>query len=955
MHPLVSRRLRDEQLPTPLTGIHERPPPATQREMQPPSANDGGAARQSWRRIDAVLQRALMLAPGEREAFVRRECGHDTGLGDEVLALVHAVEESETFLEQPAFRAVYAEQELEPRVIGPYSIEGPIASGGSGVVYRAMQRNPPRPVALKLLRGGALLGERHVARFRREAATLGLLNHPAIASIYEAGTTRDGLHFLAMELVDGEPLHDWVRWKQPSLEEKLQLFRGLCEAVVYAHEQGVIHRDLKPGNIMVVDTPAPAKVKVLDFGLARLTGNDPALGTTHVTEAGRVLGTLAYMSPEQARGESDQVDECSDTYALGVILYELVTGRLPYDASEGHPHEILRRIADAVPQRPSSIDKRWGGDLEIVILKALEKERSRRYASVAELREDLVRLRDGRPILARRPSRAYQLASLVKRHRGPFAMASTVFALLLASTIGFSVLWRRAVDSEQGALEALDEARVARNVARQNEQAARDAEQVAIQAAERAKEQHEDAFFVNYVMRRALAAAGPYASRGRDMTVTDLFEQVARIVGDELAERPVGAAAVCETLGLIYDEMGRYDQGERFLGLALDLRRQRLPPDSYEVLDSLRNMGRHLHTAGAIERAEATFREALELWADKARTDRPLIPEERFMRAMTQGDLALALQSRGRLDEAMALYAEAIPAVRETRTLIAPSHDLVSTERRLAQLLSSYAGLLLAYERYGESRAHYEESREIYRATGAVQDSPLLAIVETNLATVHHLEGHPERAIPHYLDALQILRRAFRGDAPETATLVNNLGVAFYKAGVTTTAEQAFREALTLRSRLLPAGHPETNDALFNLGSLLTETGRHAEAEPLLREALTGRTRVVGPRHAAVGRVLGHLGDVERALGDLPCAEQHLERALVIFEAAPSGAHEHTAWVLTLLAEVDLEGGRPLEAETRVRRSLELGPAPAVADRARALLDRCLLRRGALAEAEATR
>ena len=318
-----------------------------------------------------------------------------------------------------------------PDSVGPYAIRRRLGAGGMGIVYEGEQRNPNRPVAVKVVRGGPHVDEYRLKLFQREVQTLARLKHPAIAAIYEAGRADDGQHYFAMELVRGRQLNDYVQEGGISRPRRLELFCKICDAINYAHQRGVIHRDLKPSNIIVEPDGNP---KVLDFGLARIS--DTGEGhTVSGTEIGLLRGTLPYMSPEEASGRTDESDVRSDVYSLGVVLYELLTDQLPYTASRAALHEAVRTICEEAPRKPSSIDRTLRGDLETIILKALEKERGRRYQSAAALGEDIKRYLTDQPILARRASAVYRIRKLVVRHRVVCTVVVAMcFVVLGAST-----------------------------------------------------------------------------------------------------------------------------------------------------------------------------------------------------------------------------------------------------------------------------------------------------------------------------------------------------------------------------------------------------------------------------------------------------------------------------------------------------------------------------------------
>ncbi len=338
--------------------------------------------------------------------------------------------------EEIGFLTGDAAQEIPvPDRIGPYVIRRLIGEGGQALVYEAEQPSPHRPVALKVLKGGQLVDKSRLHHFRREIQSLGRLNHPGIATIYEADRTPDGLHYFSMELVEGQALHAYVKEKSPSRNERLLLFQKVCQAVHYAHEQGVIHRDLKPSNIMVSPAGEP---KILDFGLARVVQSDVGASLT-LTKEGHVEGTPRYMSPEQLLGAQDQIDHRTDVYALGVILYELMTGTPPRKITTISPATI-KTICEEMPPMPSSIDSSLRGDLDAIVLKAIEKKREDRYQSARDLADDISRYLDGEPIRAKRISTFYFLRKKVSR-RAPQALIGLAVVAVVAAGLAYAS-WR---------------------------------------------------------------------------------------------------------------------------------------------------------------------------------------------------------------------------------------------------------------------------------------------------------------------------------------------------------------------------------------------------------------------------------------------------------------------------------------------------------------------------------
>ena len=386
----------------------------------------------SHQRVREIAQRIAAAPQDQRRALLEQECEGDRVLRSRVEMMLLRQDQQVT-MDGPV-KSDDAPELPAPQRIGSYAVRRLLGEGGMGVVYLAEQDRPRRTVALKVIRPG-LLTPRMLRRFELESETLAKLQHPGIASIFEAATHESAFGpqpYFAMELVEGRSLTLYAFERKLGLKDRLELFRKVCDAVQHAHQKGVVHRDLKPGNILVTAAGEP---KVLDFGIARATDNSAPAGATLRTEAGTLVGTLPYMSPEQVHDPSS-VDVRSDVYTLGVILFELITGKLPHSLDTQTLPEAVRIISEAEAPSVKAIDRSIPSDVATIVSKAMEKDRTRRYQSASDLSADIGRFLHNEPILARPPSRAYRVRKFVRRNRALVAGVSLAFIALVAGVIG---------------------------------------------------------------------------------------------------------------------------------------------------------------------------------------------------------------------------------------------------------------------------------------------------------------------------------------------------------------------------------------------------------------------------------------------------------------------------------------------------------------------------------------
>jgi len=692
-----------------------------------------------------------------------------------------------------------------------YQVLRRIGAGGMGVVYEAEQRSPRRRVALKVLRAD-VSSSRTRRRFEHEVELLGRLAHPGIARVFEADTFEvDGLSrpFFAMELVDGLPLHRHVNEHGLDTRARLELFVRICDAVHHAHQKGVLHRDLKPTNILVTTQGEP---KVLDFGVARsLDDGDASL----VTRAGQIVGTLPYMSPEQVAGDPAEVDTRSDVYALGVLLFQLVSGRMPHDVADKPAPEVVRMIAADEPRRLRHARPGVALDLETIAAKALEKDRARRYQSVDALADDVRRFLADEPIAARPPGKLYLLRKLVRRNKGVAAGLALAFAALAFGIVATSRQAVRAGRAEE------DARREARTVERVNE----------------------------FLVALLGSDAPGGQARPLDYTVRQALADSEQWIRSRLAEEPLVEASVRVVLGALATERGEHEEAARQLETALRLRTEELGPDHVKVGAALNALAVQRYHAERRDEAEQMFRRALEIYA------RHPGEHEAFV-GTTQLNLAGLMMDRGDLEQADELLEQAV--ARHERALGEGDPAVARDLQRVAQLRQLQG-------RDAEVEAVLREALAIYEASPGAGSSDAARLCSALLELLER-DGRLTEAIGLGERALEAYRRTRGDDDLQVGVTRSRLALLRLNVGRPEEARADAVAAIDL-FRGHPQGRESLADTLHVLGQIEMARGDTAAALDAFWEAFDRRSELRGPDHASTRDSASWIAEIERRGG----------------------------------------------------------------------------------------
>ena len=772
-----------------------------------------------------------------------------------------------TDADSPVSAAAEASPGGESKQIGPYRLIRKLGDGGMGQVWLAEQTEPVRrTVALKLIRAG-MYDDEVLQRFRAERQSLAMMDHPAIAKVFDAGATADGQPYFVMEYVPGAPITKYCDENRLTVRQRLELFMKVCEGVQHAHQKAMLHRDLKPANILVAEMDGKAVPRIIDFGLAKAA--TPEAGETLLTRVGAFVGTPGYMSPEQASGSGD-VDTRTDVYALGVVLYALLAGDEPFDSTQWTTqpfHEVMRQLQEYEPPPPSTrirsdhatlaarallrsaepgqLQTQLHGDLDWITMKAMEKDRERRYGSPAELAEDIQRYLANEPVKARPASTAYRIRKYVRRHRAGVAVASALVLLLAAFAVAEAVQIRR--------------------VTRERDRANR----------------------ITAFLQQIFKVNDPSQARGNSITARELLDRASKEIDTGLAGDPEEQAQMFDVMGNVYGSLGLYPEAESLERRAVAIREKLLGPNHPDTLASMYSLAFLLRRDGREDEAEKLQRKVLaterrvlgpkdprtadsiaqlagilveeghyadaeQLNREALALDEQIYGADSVQTALSENHLGDTLLREGHYAEAEKLQRQALDVME--RTLGSDAPDTLRTMGYLAEALQDLG-------RYREEEALLRQTVEIQRRVLGPDHPSTLQTMSILAEAIGH-QGRYDEAEKLERLVVEGLSRTISPDGRVLLVAKSNLGATLLNEKKYAESEALLREVVEADRRALGSDHPDSQTAVLNLANTLMEAGQYPEAETLYRQALAVDRRVLRPDHPDTAITLYDLGCV---------------------------------------------------------------------------------------------
>ncbi len=785
-----------------------------------------------------------------------------------------------------------------PTAIGPYKLNRRLGEGGMGQVWLAEQTEPvQRTVALKLIRVG-MYDDEVLQRFRAERQSLAMMDHPAIAKIFDAGATPDGQPYFVMEYVPGVPITQYCDEKKLTIAQRLDLFSKVCEGVQHAHQKAIIHRDLKPANILVSEVDGKPMPRIIDFGLAKATG--PQVGdAAMMTMVGGFVGTLGYMSPEQASGTGD-VDTRTDVYSLGVVLYVLLTGDQPFDTSQWKSmplYEVIQQLKEVDPPRPSTkirgdkaslqsseargvqvaqLQKLLHGDLDWITMKALEKDRARRYSTPMDLAADVGRYLNNEAVQAVPPSLTYRAAKFIRRNRLVLGTAAVIAVILVSATV-ISIRQSMRASREGAVAQAVSE------------------------------------FLQNDLLAQASARnqSAPNSKPDPNLTVRSALDRAAQRIEGKFSKQPEVEVAIRNTIGSAYADLGLYLEARQQLERALDLGNRSLGSDNPATLTALHRLGWVASLQGKYPEAEALITRAVE-------SRRSVLGPEHPDTLRSMNTLATIYDSEGKYAQAEALYSQLLQI---RKRVLGPEH------RDTLLSASNLGGVYAEEGKYSRAEGLLTQTVEIQKhVLGPEHPDTLKGI--SNLAYIQELEGKYAQAEALYTQEIEIEKRVLGPEHPGTLVSMGNLARVIYSEGKYAQAEKLDLRVLQIQSRVLGPEHPDTLRSMDRLATDYNLEHKYAQGDALYSEALEIQKRVLGPEHPDTLTLMGNLAENYTEEGKLDEAEKIFHTLLSIEQKVFGPENSNTAVTKYNMGCLEARRGNKDRAFDLLRDAIDHGLMP---------------------------
>lgn len=784
----------------------------------------------------------------------------------------------------------------QPEYIGDYKVIRSLGEGGMGIVYLAEQKHPlDRRVAIKVVKPG-MDSKEVITRFESERLSLAMMNHPSIAQVYDAGTTPEGRPFFVMEYVPGDAITEYCDQHSLTLKERLALFVPVCQAIHHAHQKGVVHRDIKPSNVLVSVLDGKPTPKVIDFGVAKAL-NKGEVKVTAFTAPGLLVGTPAYMSPEQADLTGKHIDTTTDVYSLGVLLYELLTDDLPFDSEtlrESTWEEIRHLIQDVTPPRPSvrvgmpsamqregalrrrtapaTLQRQLRGELDWIVMKAMEKERGRRYQSALELAQEIERHLANQPVLARPPSTAYQVRKLVARHKLGFAFLTSIAAL----TVGFAVTMTVQ----------------ARVIARERDRANLEA----------TTSDQVSAFLIGL-----FAGTDPNDAKRPNMTAREMLDEGADKIRGQLAGQPEVRTRVMETIGQVYRTLGLFDKARPMLEEALAERRTLSGKEVPELSEAQFELAEVFNAIGEFDSAKTLHESSLAAMEATYGPDDPRI-------ASTLTALGQNALFRNDYGSAKLVTERAISILERKKG--PDSQGLAMALNSLGETLRYTGDFVGAESAYHRASAIWERARG--------PENTDVGRCANNIGIVLTMKGDYLSAESQLQRAVTILEKALGPSHHEVAQCIENLAEVYRETRQFNRAMPLYERALAIEKATFGSDHVAVAGALSNLAGAYMGIENYEMADLLSQQALEIRQRVLKPDDPEMGISFNNLGEIRAALHDYRSARADYDKALAIWEKSLGPSHPYVGMVLLNLGSLARDTGETAVAESLYVRSREI-------------------------------